>query len=50
VHVDRHPLTLGEQVGNPDRRDGDRGGGTHRGTAPLSSSASPMRRPPGPRM
>ena len=23
VHVDRHPLVLGEQVGNADRRDGD---------------------------
>jgi hypothetical protein len=23
VHVDRHPLTLGEQVGNEDWRDGD---------------------------
>ena len=30
VHVDRHPLALGEQVGNADRRDGDRGGGVHR--------------------
>src|SRR5918996_1251033 len=27
VHVDRHPLPLGEQVGNEDWRDGDRGGG-----------------------
>src|SRR4029453_10018837 len=27
VHVDRHPLALGEQVGNADWRDGDRGGG-----------------------
>ena len=26
VHVDRHPLALGEQVGDVDRRDGDRGG------------------------
>jgi hypothetical protein len=24
VHVDRHPLALGEQVGNEDRRDGRR--------------------------
>ena len=31
VHVDRHPLALGEQVGNPDWRDGDGGGGVHRG-------------------
>jgi hypothetical protein len=23
VHVDRHPLALGEQVGNEDWRDGD---------------------------
>jgi hypothetical protein len=23
VHIDRHPLAFGEQVGNPDRRDGD---------------------------
>jgi len=23
VHVDRHPLALGEQVGNADWRDGD---------------------------
>ena len=30
VHVDRHPLALGEQVGNADWRDGDRGGGVHR--------------------
>ena len=30
VHVDRHPLVLGEQVGDEDRRDGDRGGGAHR--------------------
>src|SRR5439155_20253034 len=29
VHVDRHPLALGEQFGNADRRDGDRGGGVH---------------------
>ena len=29
VHVDRHPLALCEQVGNEDRRDGDRGGGVH---------------------
>jgi hypothetical protein len=29
VHVDRHPLALGEQVGHADRRDGDRGGGVH---------------------
>src|SRR5262249_50500927 len=29
VHVDRHPLALGEQVGNADWRDGDRGGGAH---------------------
>src|ERR671931_279493 len=27
VHVDRHPLALGEKVGNEDWRDGDRGGG-----------------------
>ena len=31
VHIDRHPLALGEQVGHEDRRDGDRGGGVHRG-------------------
>jgi hypothetical protein len=30
VHVDRHPLALGEHVGDADRRDGDRGGGVHR--------------------
>ena len=30
VHVDRHPLALGEQVGNADWRDGDRRGGVHR--------------------
>ncbi len=30
VHIDRHPLALGEQVGNLDRGDGDRGGGGHR--------------------
>src|SRR3954466_5920237 len=29
VHVDRHPLVLGEQVGDADRRDGDRGVGVH---------------------
>ena len=29
VHVDRHPLALGEQVGNADRRNGDRGGHVH---------------------
>jgi hypothetical protein len=29
VHVDRHPFTLGEKVGNADWRDGDRGGGVH---------------------
>ena len=29
VHVDRHPLVLGEQVGNAHRRDGDRGRGVH---------------------
>ena len=27
VHVDRHPLALDVQVGNPDWRDGDFGGG-----------------------
>jgi hypothetical protein len=26
VHVDRHPLALGEQVGNADWRDGDHAG------------------------
>ena len=31
VHVDRHQLALGKQVGNVDRRDGDRGGSVHRG-------------------
>ena len=31
VHVDRHPLALGEQVGHADWRDGDRGGGVHCG-------------------
>ncbi len=30
VHVDRHPLALGEQVGNTDRRDGDKAGRVHR--------------------
>jgi hypothetical protein len=30
VHVDRHPLALGEQVGNEDWRNGDRGGRVHR--------------------
>jgi hypothetical protein len=29
VHVDRHPVALGEQVGNVDWRDGDRGWGVH---------------------
>ena len=29
VHVERHRLALGGQVGNVDRRDGDRGGGVH---------------------
>src|SRR3954453_6948658 len=29
VHVDRHPLVLGEQVGNAHRRDGDRWGAVH---------------------
>ena len=29
VHVERHRLALGEQVGNPDWRDGDQGGGVH---------------------
>src|SRR3954466_10066652 len=29
VHVDRHPLVLGEQVGDADRRNGDRGVGVH---------------------
>src|SRR4029453_18253816 len=37
VPVDRHPLALGEQVGNEDWRDGDRGEGVHLGpTAALS--------------
>jgi hypothetical protein len=27
VHVDRHPLAFDVQVGNEDRRDGDRGAG-----------------------
>ena len=31
VHADRHPLALDVQVGNVDWRDGDRGGGVHRG-------------------
>jgi hypothetical protein len=30
VHVDRHPFALGEQVGDADWRDGDRGAGVHR--------------------
>ena len=30
VHVDRHPLTLGEQVGHEDRSDGDWGRSVHR--------------------
>ena len=30
VHVDRHPLALGEQVGNVDGRNGDGGGSAHR--------------------
>jgi hypothetical protein len=50
VHVDRHPLALHVQIGNADCRDGDCGGGVHRGAAPPSSSASPMRRLSGPRM
>ena len=29
MHVDRHPLALGEQVGNEDWRDGNRGGAGH---------------------
>ena len=29
VDVERHRLALGGQVGNADRRDGDRGGGVH---------------------
>jgi uncharacterized membrane protein YeiH len=29
VYVDRHPLGLGEQVGNSEWRDGDRDGGVH---------------------
>src|SRR3954469_17299964 len=29
VHVDRHPLVLGEQVGHADWRDGARAGGVH---------------------
>ena len=29
VHVDRHPLTLSEEVGDADWRDGDRGGTVH---------------------
>src|SRR5919106_970907 len=39
VHVDRHPLTLDEQVGNEDRRDGDRGGGVHLAPTPALSVA-----------
>jgi hypothetical protein len=34
VHVDRHPLALGEQVGNADWRDGHRVGSVHRVPAP----------------
>ena len=29
VHVERHRLALGDQVGDEDGRDGDRGGGGH---------------------
>jgi hypothetical protein len=29
VYVDRHQLTLDVQLGNEDRRDGDRGWGVH---------------------
>src|SRR3954463_6943460 len=46
VHVDRHPLALGEQVGNADWRDGDWGGGVHGGFAgvnPRYSSEQPCR-------
>jgi hypothetical protein len=31
VDVDRHPFILGEQVGDAERGDRDRGGGVHRG-------------------
>jgi hypothetical protein len=30
VDVDRHPLGLGEEVGDADRREGDRAGDVHR--------------------
>ena len=39
VHVDRHPLVLGEQVGDEDRRHADRGGHAHR--ALLGASCAP---------
>src|SRR6185436_20378268 len=39
VHVDRHQLALGEQVGNVDGPDGDRGGGAHRLPKPGSAAA-----------
>ncbi len=32
VHVERHRLALDEQVGDEDRRDGDRDGGVHQGS------------------
>jgi hypothetical protein len=40
LHVDRHPLALGEQVGNEDWRDGDRGGGRSFFPAVKRSTAS----------
>ena len=47
VHVDRHPLALGEQVGNADWRDGDRGGGVHRSAILFATTRSTASRYPG---
>src|SRR5215218_5492643 len=46
VHVDRHPLALGEQVGNADWRDGGRGGNAHCSPPPISQITFGIRIPP----
>ena len=46
MHVDGHPLVPGEQVGDEDRRDGDRGEGVHpRTTAAVQVMQAVCHRP-----
>jgi hypothetical protein len=50
VHGDRHPLALGEQVSNADRRHGDRRGGDHRATRAVAARSIASSHPGTPSM